>query len=302
MKNLIEKYRQYLEGERNSSPHTIRNYMREIKDLYGFLKEQNICPRDGEPDADRVDRQVLRRYLASRSDLEPASIERKRSALRSFFHFLLREGIIQADPTETLVVPKRKKKQPEFLGPDEIIALIETPDISNVFGKRDRAWLEMLYATGMRVGELAALNISEIDMLEGSAKVMGKGRKERIAPLTSKAIDALRSYLQVRGELSGPDTDDALFLNYRGGRLTARSIARLLNKYVIQCGMMRNISPHAIRHTFATHLLEMGADLRSIQELLGHESLSTTQRYTHLNVDYLKSVYDKAHPKAKQQA
>lgn len=298
MEKLIARYEQYLFGEKASPPNTLRNYMREIRDLQRFLVEQSLCLVNGIPEVQRIDRQALRRYLASNPNLEPSSIERKRAVLRSFFGFLLREKVIEGDPSETLVVPKRRKKQPEFLGPDEIVALVETPDTEDVFGKRDRAWLELLYATGMRVGELVSLDIGNVDMLEGSARIMGKGHKERVAPLTSKAMEALRGYLAVRRELAKPDTDGALFLNYRGGRLTARSVARLLNKYVIQCGMLRNISPHAIRHTFATHLLEMGADLRSIQELLGHESLSTTQRYTHLNLDHLKAVYDKAHPRA----
>jgi len=300
MDQLIRRYEEYLYGERAFSPHTLRNYLREIRDLQRFLTEGGLCLRDGVPDVQRIDRYALRRYLAWNPDLEPSSIERKRAALRSFFGFLLREKIIQSNPTETLVTPKRKKKQPDFLGPDEIVALIETPKTGDVFGKRDRAWLELLYATGMRVGELVSLNVSNVELLEESVRIMGKGRKERVAPLTSKAIEALRGYLAARRELMKPVGEDAIFLNYKGGRLTARSVARLLNKYVIQCGMMRHISPHAIRHTFATHLLEMGADLRSIQELLGHESLSTTQRYTHLNLDYLKAVYDKAHPRAKQ--
>lgn len=300
MDELIKQYEIYLVAQRNYSHHTVRNYLREIRELETFLKSKGFFHTHTTEDIKKVDRALLRRFLASASHLDPASLERKRATLRNFFEFLLKRGIIESDPTETLPSPKKKKKQPNFLGPDDVNRLLNISDSDDIKVKRDRAWLELLYATGMRVGELVSLNVSDIDLLEGHVRIMGKGKKMRVAPLTSKAISALKEYLAVRGKFVRPHSGDALWLNARGGRLTARSVARLLDKYVIKAGVLRDISPHAIRHSFATHLLEMGADLRSIQELLGHESLSTTQRYTHVNVDYLKSIYDKAHPLAKK--
>lgn len=302
MDKLIKQYKIYLIVEKNYSRHTVRNYLREVRELATFLKSKGLFETGSTDDIKKVDKSILRQFLANASHLAPASIERKKSCIRNFFRFLRKRGIIESDPTETLSSPKKKKKQPNFLGPDDMKRLLDIPNSDDAKVKRDRAWLELLYATGMRVGELVALNLSDLDLLEGHVRIMGKGKKMRIAPLTSKAIDALKKYLAVRGELTSPESGDALWLNARGGRLTARSVARLLDKYVIKTGLLRDISPHAIRHSFATHLLEMGADLRSIQELLGHESLSTTQRYTHLNADYLKSVYDKAHPIARKES
>lgn len=302
MDELIKQYEIYLTAEKNYSPHTVRNYLREIRELLAFLKSRGFFESGFNDDIKKVDGSVLRRFIAAFSHLDPASVERKRASVRNFFRFLLKRGIIESDPTEILPSPKKKKKQPNFLGPDDIKRLLEIKDSPDAKVKRDRAWLELLYATGIRVGELVALNLSDLDLLEGHVRIMGKGKKMRIAPLTSKAVTALKEYLEVRGKLASPESGEALWLNARGGRLTTRSIARLLDKYVIKAGVLRDVSPHAIRHSFATHLLEMGADLRSIQELLGHESLSTTQRYTHINADYLKSVYDKTHPIAKKDA
>lgn len=299
MNDLIDQYETYLRGERNASAHTIRNYLREIRDMRDYLIAEKLCIAGDSVDVKKLNRTALRHFLASRSHLDPASIERKRSALRSFFEYLIRENVIESDPTETLTVPKRPKKQPNFLNQDEVAGLIESVEPVDALSARDRAWLELLYGAGIRVGELVSLDVDDIDFREGVARIMGKGGKERLAPLTEHASAAIREYLKLRGELVRPTTDNALFLNYKGGRLTSRSVGRRLDEIILKHGLLRDISPHALRHSFATHLLEAGADLRSIQELLGHESLSTTQRYTHLNVEALRKIYNKAHPRAK---
>jgi len=309
MKDFIERFEEYLYGERNMSTHTMRNYMREVGDFRLFLIEDQSTGEGAEPDLSEVDRKSVRRYLArSGENLAPASLSRKLSALRTFFKFLVREGAMQTNPADGIRGPKLPKTISERLSVDEIFALIDTPDKSTPLGKRDHAWLELLYATGMRVGELVKLNLEDVDLEEGMARIRGKGRKERMSPLTPKAVAAIKDYLPERTQLlksgnrkssiANQKSQTALFLNYRGGRLTERGIRKLLDRYIIKCSLTRHVSPHALRHTFATHLLEMGADLRSIQELLGHVSLSTTQRYTHTNLDYLTKVYDKTHPKA----
>jgi integrase/recombinase XerC len=261
--------------------------------------EQQGVSKGGEPELRLVDRRLIRQYLATAGDaLAPASVSRRLSALRTFFKFLVREGAMEINPADMIKGPKLPKHLPEYLGVDEIFALLETPEKDSPLGKRDKAWLELLYATGMRVGELVGLKTSDVDLAQATVRVYGKGRKERIAPLTPKAVTALKNYLAVRDESEKEKSGDALFLNYRGGRLGERGIRKLLDRYILKCSITRHISPHALRHTFATHLLESGADLRSIQELLGHVSLSTTQKYTHTNIDYLTLVYDKTHPKA----
>ena len=295
MEELIGRFEQYLYGERHMSPHTLRNYLREVEEFRKFLVEQ----QGGKPDLRPVDRRLIRQYLATASDnLAPASVSRRLSALRTFFKFLVREGAMETNPADMIKGPKLPKRLPEYLGVDEVFALLDTPDLGTLLGKRDKAWLELLYATGMRVGELVKLKTTDVDFAQAIVRVYGKGRKERIAPLTPKAVTALKSYLTERAEIAKEKSGDALFLNYRGGRLGERGIRKLLDHYIMKCSITRHISPHALRHTFATHLLESGADLRSIQELLGHVSLSTTQKYTHTNIDYLTLVYDKTHPKA----
>ena len=214
----------------------------------------------------------------------------------------MRESIIKQNPAEIVATPRQEKPLPRFLSVDEIFALLEIPDQSTVLGRRDKAILEFLYASGVRVSELVGLNLSSLDLDLGITRVLGKGRKERIVLLGSKAIAALRSWLEIRESLQEPevaeDDQEAVFLNSRGKRLSARSVARVVDKYIVRCALLRKISPHSLRHTFATHLLDAGADLRGIQELLGHVSLSTTQKYTHLSLDHLMEVYDKAHPRA----
>jgi integrase/recombinase XerC len=232
-----------------------------------------------------------------------SSIARKLATLRSFFRFLCREQVLEMNPARLVSSPRLEKKLPKVLSVDDVIRFIETPDTDTVLGKRDRAILELLYATGMRVSELAGINLDHIDFKNESILVRGKGRKERIVPFGSKAKEAMHAYMGMRGELlvEAPEEQRdpmALFLNYQGTRITTRSVGRMLDKYVLQCAMAHDVSPHSLRHSFATHMLSAGADLRSIQELLGHARLSTTQIYTQVSMEKLMEVYDKAHPKA----
>ncbi len=299
-KTLKERFEGYLVGERNMTANTVRNYTREIDRFHDYLAGEQGLDEGEEPDITGVNRRRVRRYMAQSTEgMESSSIARRLSALKTYFKFLVREGILADNPAYGMRGPKLPRLVNERLSPDEMAALMDTPDTSAALGKRDRAWLEILYGCGIRISELVGINIDDVDLNQELLLIRGKGRKERLTPLTPKAIKALRDYMEARVELVQPETDtEALLLNYKGGRLTARGIRKLLDRYIIKCSMTRRVSPHALRHTFATHLLEMGADLRSIQELLGHASLSTTQRYTHTNLDYLTGIYDKTHPKA----
>ena len=282
----IEKYIRYLEIEKNASEHTILNYKKDLEEFKKFLGEAKI---------ESVSYLTLRKFLSTLKErgLKSRSISRKLSSLRSFFRFLNREGFLKSDPTSAISSPKLEKHLPIFLTEDEITRLVESPDTKELSGFRDRAILETFYSTGMRVSELIGLNQENIDFFGGVAKVMGKGRKERLTPIGDRALRTIREYLERRD-----NSQPAVFLNKNGRRLTARGVRVILDKYVRILALRENISPHSLRHSFATHLLNRGADLRSVQELLGHANLSTTQIYTHLTTDRLKSVYDKAHPRA----
>lgn len=286
MSHPIPKFLSYLEIEKNYSDHTILNYKIDLEEFFDFLK--GISFKD-------IDYPVLRRYVAHirARNLKPRSVARKLSCLRSFFKYLHREGIVDKNPAKLLMTPKLDKKLPNFLSEEETSTLIESTDTDKSSELRDRAIFETLYSTGIRVSELVGLNEHSVDSIGNVIRVMGKGKKERIVPIGEKAIEALMAYAQVRSKKSS-----ALFLNKTGGRLTTRSIRNIINKYIQRAGLHKKVSPHAIRHSFATHLLNRGADLRSVQELLGHMNLSTTQIYTHLTTEKLKSVYDQAHPRA----
>jgi site-specific recombinase XerD len=225
------------------------------------------------------------------------TVARKLASLRSFFKFLYREGYIKTNPSSGISTPKLDKKLPIFLDTDEVSKLIEAPDEKDLSGLRDRALMETLYSTGIRVSELVGMNLSEIDFISGVIKVFGKGKKERLAPIGDKALRAIRNYLDKRG-IGKLNDKKAVFLNKDGGRLTDRSVRRIIEKYIKRVSLREGVSPHTLRHSFATHLLNRGADLRSVQELLGHMNLSTTQIYTHVTTQRLKEVYDKAHPRA----
>ena len=288
--NLVRQFIHYLSAEKNASPHTCRNYMRDLEQFESFLEGMAI---------EKVDRMALRRYLSFlHRKNRKSSIARKLSTLRSFYRYLVREQVLSANPAKPVATPKVEKLLPTTLTVDEAFRLMESPSKdqkSRETELRDRAVLELLYSSGLRVSELVGLNLNRVDLDLGIVRVMGKGRKERIVPVGAKAIEALKSYLETRGIL---EEGSPLFVNLRKGRLTDRSVARLVKKYGRQSGIFRKISPHSLRHTFATHLLDAGAGLREIQEMLGHVSLSTTQRYTHLTVGKLMEVYDKAHPRS----
>lgn len=298
MHQEIDRFTDYIRAVKNSSEHTILAYASDISQFVAFLEEQELStdPRD-------IDSRIVRMYLArlQRNKLVKTSMARKLASLRAFFKYLARKGSIDMDPTTGISSPRLEKRLPKFLRPAQIDALMIRPDISKPLGMRDAAILEVLYATGVRVSELFGMNLRDLDLKSGEVKVLGKGSKERIVLLGRASQESLALYLnsgRVRLLPRGGKQEDAVFLNKDGGRLTTRSVRRLLDKYFAEVSDEMKISPHVIRHTFATHLLENGADLRSIQELLGHSSVSTTQIYTHVSRERLKEVYDSAHPRA----
>jgi len=287
-----------LEHENGFSEHTLRAYHKDLLQFDNFLKVEKYSSLE------TINHLLLRRFLAvlRSKNYSKTTIARKLASIRSFFKFLIREGELASNPFEMLRTPKQDKKLPHFLSINEVDVLLETPDRSTVMGLRDMAIMETLYSTGIRVSELVGLDESNIDFFAGMIKVQGKGKKERLVPIGSHAIKAINEYLDSRSKSKKEEEEkvsrsEPLFLNKFGGRLTARSVARSLNKYLKMSGVNLLTSPHTFRHSFATHLLDKGADLRSVQEMLGHSSLSTTQVYTHITTERLKNVYDKAHPR-----
>ena len=300
MTNEIGDFLDYLTFERNVSPNTIAAYRDDLESFLGFLCNDYLSMARDQLDLRRVDHLTVRSYLAhlSRRKLSRATVARHLSALRSFFKFLVRESVVDANPARTVASPKKEKHLPAVLQTADVALLLEQPDPSSTLGLRDAAWLELLYASGLRISELVGIDIDDLELRSRLVKVRGKGSKERIVPFGKKAETAVRAYLAVRGELVRDSDADAVFLNYRGERITTRSVRRLFEGYVRDAALRTGVSPHTLRHSFATHLLNAGADLRGIQELLGHASLSTTQKYTHLNDGQLLAVYKKAHPRA----
>lgn len=303
MKHAIQKFSDYLRYEKNASAHTIRNYISDLEQFCGYLSPPDQSGQRSEFLLQQLDNLIIREYLGYLHDqrIAKSSMARKISSIRSFCKFLCRENLLKQNPAKVVKLPKVPKKIPNHLTIEDCVRLIECPDLSTPLGKRDRAMLELLYACGVRVSELTGLNLNDVNFGEELILVRGKGRKERLVPFGRPCHEALQSYLQVRSSLGSFDEADpkpSLFLNHLGIRITTRSVARIVEKYARLSGLSHKISPHGIRHSFATHLLNSGADLRSIQELLGHKSLSTTQRYTHLSIGHLMEQYDKAHPKA----
>lgn len=345
MKQSAEKYLQYLSSVRNSSPHTILNYGKDLSQFLEYLSPPGAQP----PALNQITHTIIREFVAHLHDqgLEKSSIARKLAALRSFFKYCVREGLLAENPARLVPTPKLPKRIPSVLSAEEMNgflnhlgdtgvpdqtaadgsnsrferAAIGMPQIADegskrasrkserVYLRRDRALLELLYAAGLRVSELTGLNLVDIDQKERVLRVRGKGNKERIVPYGTKAQEALEKYWSLRDELlmqksaargkrQGPPHTQAVFLNYAGRRLTQRSVGRLVKKYVRLANIDWDLHPHSLRHAFATHLLADGADLRAIQELLGHQSLSTTQKYTHASIRQLMDIYDKAHPHA----
>lgn len=302
MKDRLREFLEHLRLNRNASDHTVTAYDGDVSQLLAFATMHLRKPR-GEIEPGDLDLGLIRAYLAElyRQGQSRASVARKLSALRTFARFLCREGWLDSDPAALAVSPRREIKVPAHLSIDEMSRLLETPDASEALGRRDRAILELFYASGLRLSELVGLDLEDVNLSGRIVRVLGKGRKERLVPFNDTTKQALRAWLRDRAALCGTKRVDALFVNFRGARLTGRSVQRLVARYVSACSTRFGISPHALRHSFATHLLQRGADLRAIQELLGHVRLSTTQRYTHVNAAQLLEVYRKAHPRAKRE-
>jgi len=298
MPRLLENFQSWLLVERGYSPLTVQSYCADVRELYNFSEQ-----KDGR---DPLHTQTLRAFIGSlHGKNSAASVARKLSALRTFFRYLLMENRITENPLQGIANPRLVRYIPSFLTVDEVFCLLDAPDGRDSFALRDRAIMELLYATGMRVSELISCDLGDLDFTAEMVKVTGKGSKERIVPFGRVAVEALNRYFPQRDALIATRIErghqpekKALFLNSRGTRLTARSVERLISRYGLRAGIQVTVTPHALRHSFATHLLEMGADLRVVQELLGHVSLSTTQKYTHVNMEHLTRVYDQAHPQA----
>src|SRR4030066_1070480 len=290
MKEYIDKFIRYLEFERSVSVHTLRAYKKDLEKFFEYVKTE----------PDKVDMIDVRGFIAEqiKSGLNKTTVSRRLASIRSFFKFLHREGYKKLNPAKLVPNPKTPKLLPRFLSVDDAFSLVEKPDGPGLLSARDRAILELLYSSGLRVSELSGLDAEDINTKEGLLKVKGKGKKERIVPVGSKALDAIKLFLVERIPLKRKDK--ALFLKKSGWGVRDRGVRRIVVKYARMIGINGQIGPHALRHTFASHLLQGGADLRVIQELLGHSSLSTTQKYTHLDVTHLIDVYDKAHPFAKE--
>ncbi len=295
MERLLKKYVRYLELERSISPFTVRNY---ASDIQGFL---DFLDRNGVTTLNKVNRSTMRRYLGWLHDkgIARASISRKFSALRSFYRYLVRENLVDSQPLSTLSTPKIEKRLPTFLSKEEILKLLEAPDASTPQGLRDRAILEVLYAAGLRVSEIANLDLADVDLNSREMRVWGKGAKERVALIGKPAVEALNLYLSHgRIKLEGKKETQALLLNRYGERIAERRIQHIMRKYGRQAGLDMRVFPHIMRHTFATHLLDGGADLRVVQDLLGHARLSSTQIYTHVTQSQIRRTYLAAHPRS----
>ena len=313
MRDHLKTFLDFLKHNRHVSPHTLRAYESDVTQYLAWVASETGKKMSALEAAD-LDMLSARSHLAelNKAGKARSSVARKLSALKTFVRYLRREDLIAHDPTAMAVAPRRDQTIPVFLSEQEITRLIETPNTGDPLGRRDRAILELFYASGLRLSELVAVDMEDLNLSGRMVRVMGKGRKERLLPFNQSAADAIRVWMKDRAEMLATRNteskrqkgkgktshDDPLFINYRGTRLTDRSVDRLLRKYVAQCSTRMGISPHALRHSFATHLLQRGADLRAIQELLGHAALSTTQRYTHVNAAQLIEVYRKSHPRA----
>lgn len=310
IQTLLDRYEVFLRVEKNVSIHTQRNYLSDVLQFFTFVEKPTPHTEPRTLTIAQIDHHLIQAFLSTlHRKHKKSSIGRKLSALKSFFRFLVREGELERDPTLQLASPKKDQPLPTYLPVDDMFRLLNTPPPDSPTGLRARAILEVLYSCGLRVSELVNLNWDDVDRNLEVVRVQGKGNKERIVPIGRQALATLSQYAAHIPSLItpkkrratqpvAPPACPAVFLNRRGERLTTRSIARIVSQYAQECGIAFKTSPHALRHTFATHLLDAGADLRAIQELLGHSSLSTTQKYTHVNLDRLMEVYDKAHPRA----
>jgi len=302
MRQEIQSFLNHLSIEKGFSPNTTDAYRNDLSQLADFVEELAMV-QGYDPQWSAVDRNLLISYILNLKERNyaPATVARKLAAVKSFFDFLVAEGALRSDPTENLSSPKVGKSLPKPLSAAEVEALLEEPaKLSSPEAKRDRAMLELLYAGGMRVSELASMNTSDLNLGAGFVRCFGKGAKERIIPIHRGAVEALEEYLTgARPSLLRNKEDEALFLNRRGERLTRQGFWLILKDYAKAAGIKREVSPHTLRHSFATHMLSGGADLRAVQELLGHANISSTQVYTHLTSEHVRQVYEKAHPRAK---
>ncbi len=303
MGTYLSAFLDYLKYERGASDNTLDAYSRDLRKFFSFLKEAS--PNEKYPDVEVINIEDIRGFIGGlfRGKQKRSTIGRNLASIKSFFKYLVKKDILEKNPADLVSSPKIENRLPTTITVDEAFSLVEAPKSDKPLEKRNRAILEVFYSTGIRVSELVGLDLDSVDFDTGVIKVLGKGGKERISLLGSKAIAALKDYLNSgRERLINKDTysEKALFLNARGARLSPRSIERVVDRYVKVAGVNKKISPHSLRHSFATHMLDSGADLRSIQEFLGHASLSTTQKYTHVSVDKLMEVYDRAHPRAKK--
>ncbi len=298
----FNQFLQHLKYERNLSEHTLRNY---ASDLEQFKLHLFRVDKRADMPVAEIDRLTIREWMAElHADHKKTSVARKLASLRTFFQFLIREGKLESNPAKQVATPKIERKLPNHLSIEDAVRFIETPDINTDLGRRDRAIIEFLYATGIRVGELVGINIPDVDFREKLVRVTGKRKKQRVVPFGEPALQAVILYMEnTRQQFLNECPEavrepNALFLHRRGGRITTRSVGRMIDKYIKLCADIHDISPHSLRHTFATHLLDQGADLRDIQELLGHARLTTTQIYTQVSMEKMIEVYDRAHPKA----
>jgi integrase/recombinase XerC len=306
LKQAIQEFDRHMTVEKNLSDHTRKSYISDLRHYQVFLEMEGVSEGVSGEGGDGIpaDQMLIRSFLASlyQEKLRKVTISRKMAALRSFYRYLLREGKVRFNPAELLQMPRCEKYIPVVLSVDEILSLLRVNFSETAEGRRDRAMLELFYSAGIRLSELTGLDIADCDFAGGLIKVRGKGRKERILPVGTPAFEAIGAYLKRRGELAAKreqkGLEEPLFLSSRGMRMNPRGVARVVERVVRESNIGRKISPHALRHTFATHLLDAGADLRSIQEMLGHQSLSTTQKYTTVSVSRLMEVYDRAHPRA----
>ncbi len=295
MRQELSDFLNFLRHEKNASPHTIASYRRDLSQLAEYLEERKVQLRG-------IDNFVLRGFLARLHEMnnKKSTIARKLASIRSFFQFCLKKKWLEDNPAKVVSTPKQDKHVPTFLSEEEMKHFLDIPQKpEKALDLRDRALLELLYATGIRVSELVGMDVDDVNFLERLIMVRGKGKKERLLPFGSKAEESLRGYIAQRSLINKGNIEATpLFLNYRGKRLTSRSVERIVNKYIRRAALRRKISPHSLRHSFASHLLSRGADLRVIQELLGHESLATTQKYTHIDLRQLLDVYRKSHPRS----
>jgi len=304
----IAEFKKYLVGEKNASPNTVSAYLNDLAQFDAFLRETGHACDESGVQIDRLDRLAVRSFMGRLYEQSNSgtTMGRKLSALSSFFKFLCREGYLKTNFAKTIPIPKKVNKLPSHLSVDEMFRLLDLPQPDSFTGARDRAILELFYGTGVRISELVGLSPDNFRLEQRSVKVRGKGNKERLLPLGKKTVGAIKNYLEHRTEYLRKKKPDPipvrLFLNQRARPISVRGVRKIMTRYIRSNHFPENISPHSLRHTFATHMLEAGADLRTIQEMLGHASLSTTQKYTHLTIDRLLETYDKAHPRARKKS